>query len=787
MRLVHFFALTISLFCSSLAVNLLAASPTDQLSAALDDMHFWLGDDDNGQRWKRFLKSEELAALAANPAVADSSRVQAILAIYEGDTAGLESKRFVAVRHALKNLAQDLGDPVPSPATNLPELLARIRGAKDEVRQITSEEVSAAKAELKKDLGSLAEFINRGPQANTDAWKKYLGWDSMMGELEKDNPDLAILDDALLALRGLGTDIDEGDDDKKRRVLAFGPWKDPSDEPDKTKGRHPVAVDRPEFTRVRDTLGRYRERVYFSNEQFAGAFEQAVERLATLVEAYDPDEPNTEAARDIGRILGFFERTGQIESVTDNVRKHVSHPNLFVTSSSNLISSAVNRVVDQTQGISDNILGTAISGTTRLTADLNAALVPNNKRATIDLELSGSAVSNNVGYNSGLTIYGTAYSRINASKRVYFESDSLVSDSATAHAPTSSNIHCITGRGPLARKIAWKRANASKCTAESIASGKAASRVAAGLDEQGAEQIAQANESMYEQFFAPLIRRHSSPERFDTRTTGDHLLVQLLQAAGGRRLSQIAAPSPPPDMEGQYDLTAWAHESVVRNFTESLIGGVMLTDKQIVDFHEQAGIEVPENLELGVEEDERWAITLLDSQPIDVRFQDGLVKVVVQIDSLHNGLGYPAVPKNRWVKIRVSADYEISLTNGGFQLVRPPGDVDVQFLNNDEVAQEGGNIVGLRPTFQNRFNDMLSEKLPRGEPTPLELEVGSKRIILETEEDSADSVGGWLSIGWKLKEVLTEEDPDDDNMAGLRDEAEPEANQTASNAHEPLG
>ncbi len=55
--------------------------------------------------------------------------------------------------------------------------------------------------------------------------------------------------------------------------------------------------------------------------------------------------------------------------------------------------------------------------------------------------------------------------------------------------------------------------------------------------------------------------------------------MQLLRAGS----YQLAAPGPAPELQGEFDLGARVHESIAGNFSESIIGGVMLTDERIVE------------------------------------------------------------------------------------------------------------------------------------------------------------------------------------------------------------
>ena len=374
--------------------------------------------------------------------------------------------------------------------------------------------------------------------------------------------------------------------------------------------------------------------VFSASENLSEEFDRRVESLAGLLESYE-SEPTSKGAVEIGRAVGWFDRIGQFDSVTASVRDQISHPNLFVSASQPLLASSVRDTVNSSEQIQDCILGTSIYGTAHLTGDVDLALVPSDEFAAFDITLAGNAVSNNVGYNRSVTIYSTGYTNVNAAKRVYVDTDGVSWDWATATAATSTNVSSICAKCRIVRKIAWNQVAQKKGQAEYIASTRAAGRIAGRVDGQAGETLTEAEDSFQSKFRAPLVRRESFPELFDMQTTDSRLFVKLLRA--GR--FQLAAPGPAPDLDGDFDLDARLHESVVGNFSESLIGGVMLTDEQIVEMHEDAEIEVPEDLKI-TDDSDPWAITFARSQPVRLTFNDEGVNVAIHCQNLHQGEEY---------------------------------------------------------------------------------------------------------------------------------------------------
>src|SRR5262245_23434509 len=95
-----------------------AESPTAsaEVRVSLDAMHAYVRNDANGQRWKRFLMSDQLTAELAKGNVADREVLKAVLRKYSGAEYGLHRPEFVAVKKALTAWIAELEQPAPAEA-----------------------------------------------------------------------------------------------------------------------------------------------------------------------------------------------------------------------------------------------------------------------------------------------------------------------------------------------------------------------------------------------------------------------------------------------------------------------------------------------------------------------------------------------------------------------------------------------------------------------------------------------------------------------------------------------
>ncbi len=623
-----------------------------------------------------------------------------------------------------------------------------VRAAKGQARTISAEDVAGAKAQLLKDVQALEAFLKTSSSEQAAAWRELVQLDAMREELAKEEPSVQILNRSLVNYT----------EDKPGLELKA-------------------------FTDVRESLRKYMNYVVFSGtEGFSEEFDRQIEQLATQLEAYEA-APTNKLAVEIGRTLGWFDRAGQIASVNAAVRERHSHPNLHVFASKQLVASGVRDAVEETESVRDCILGTSIRGTAHLTGNVDLQLVSSDERAAFDITMAGNAVSNTVGRNRSVSIYSTGYTNLNASKRVYIDPEGVSSDAARATASTNSRVSSISANCNLIRKLAWRQVNKKKGQAERIASGRAASRVAGRVDGQAGEMLAEADQNFQDKFRSPLIRRESFPELFDLKTTDTQLLFRLLRAGS----FQLAAPGPAPELEGSFDLGARVHESIAGNFSESMIGGVMLTDERIVEMYTENEIEVPEDLKI-TQDSEAWAITFSRSQPITVQFANGSVKVAVLCQSLHQGEDYAAVSlplkdektdKLYRPEIRISREYDLTTPNdGGLQLVSK-GDLGIEFidLNGEPAKMYGARHAAAVGFLSKKFNAMLKPKLPEDATDGISLK-GRWARIGTLKARVAQAADGWLSIGW---EQILPAPTAVENVAEQRDAAEAVAGKAESN------
>lgn len=670
-------------------------SPGTRVASALTQMHAWVGEGENGQRWREYLMSDRVEEQLARGGDADPQALAAPLARYYSRAKGLDRPRFVEVRTALANWQRALAGDQES---DLEELA---REAGERFVPISPAQVASARRILLENVRRLDAFLE-GSGAKELGWKEYLLWNRLQAQLAReDAPDIGVLAQVY----------------RRFRAVHAG-------------------LELPVFADVADALERY---VQFANiarqESQSRIYVRQLDALAEELESY-VREPSGELALSIGQRLGFVDALGQSPRLVRAVRRRFAKPNLRARVSSDLLAAAVTQEVRDTRNVTDVILGTYLSGPATTDARLSARTVSADGAARIQLSLRGMVTSDTVGRNGPVRIFSSAETPFQSFKTVLFDRNGFREQAACTSATTCSDIHCIrpvkSGIGSgLIEKIAWKRAVRQKGQAEAIAADHAEIRISRSFNDRMLNLLSEAQANYNRDLRLPLIRRKEFPEYFDVGSTSEGLAITVLQATR----SQLGATTSPPDPQGDYDLSVAVHESLPNNLANSWLSGYRLTDDWLRERIRERGGEVPPELQ---EDREPWSILFASQRPpVSVRFDDGAFAVTIR------GLEFTS-GENAYGAMNITAQYRFESTaqgvlmrrQGELEILPPDFDPDTDRLTADQSA--------LRKVLNERLGEVLKPEI-RGEGIELPGELVRAGKLLPVE---ATSDAGWLRMGW---------------------------------------
>ena len=590
--------------------------------------------------------------------------------------------------------------------SNEPTLQQRIAQARENFRPLPENNVVQRRNQLLQALSQLDQLLARSRREYAAGWKQYLKWEALQTSLSSDQAaDVDLLSDVYDRLR-----------------------------------RNNNGLEKPQFLQVRDRLHDYLAAVQLAGEgNLQDNYVAALDSLGKRIEKYEAS-PTGNDGPEIGRTLAWLQSSGQAPDLVAAVERRFDQPNLYAHAAERFVAVGFNDNIDRTQPVNDVILGTTLRGTARFLATQQLDAIPSQHDARLNLLVRGNIYSNNLGYNGPVTIRSTGVTSAYATKQLVINENGLLAVPAVCACRTNSTIHDICAKCGLIERIAWKKAGQQKPQAEVVGSSHAAARLNASIDREASGQLALANQQLREKFRLPLLRRGYATRQMRASSDNDSVDVQMLQMGPG----QVAAPSQPPaSISNNYDLAVEAHESVVVNFSEAIIGGVELTDERLARMMLEATGNVPDELQI-TDEKEPWSITFAENYPIAATFDGNQVRLALRANRFTRGRNDDGtVDQDVRGLVEISATYGIEKTDAGAKLNRQ-GDLNVEFIGQEKL---GVAQVGTKTFLRRKFGALFK---PEFAGEGLKLKGRWERAgTLKLQDVKLDD--GWIAIAWRAQ------------------------------------
>ncbi len=742
----HFHRIAASLLATifawfALSPLALAAAPADvsKVTAALDDLDQWVGEGENGAKWRSYLMSSELREQLAQGAEADPAIVTRVLQQYESDASGLDKRRFVATRQQLKSWLSALKSQYVG---NLAKLAWATRG--DHV-PVDEQRFAQARDRLRAAAQRLEQRIG-GDAAFAEGWKTYLRWDLLQPQF---TDDVRITGQSLRDL-----------DSVLRRLRSNKP-----------------GLEHPVFTETADSLEQYRELAFWyalsqrrdTRPRYNTFLLELEKQLIRNQEA-----PTVESTRQIGKVVGLIRQLGDTSGLASQVKQEYGRSNLLLNVSSDAVQQVAQRPVTETSPVRDCILGARVTGTANSCGVLSVQTKPGADHIAVELQLVGNIQSNTRSFKKPVRVTSTGSTNYVATKQLEISDERFRLLPSAASARTKTRTHSVKKTGGkfgarLIERIARKKVAESKPQAEYIAARHAEQQVIEKFDKQVVDALYQARQNYDTKLRPPLQRIGMFPEQLHMSSTTSSVRIEATLAS----YRQISTDREPPGTRTDNDFAFQVHESAVNNFVPFLIAGATI-QQESEDKAPTIEGDVPAWLKkLG--QDPRvkeqfaarkknaqtpdfkpWAFVLNNEHPVSVSFQDGMVTLRIRIAELKTFEdGEESVQKN-WdflVTYRIEqVDNRVVLTREGKIEALPTGFDPVWFGDSRWGEKLSAREVGVRKNLEDNINKRVADgggfpleiELP-----PLELPVAeNKKLELLLQQLDCDD--GWLTLGYRL-------------------------------------
>jgi hypothetical protein len=480
---------------------------------------------------------------------------------------------------------------------------------------------------------------------------------------------------------------------------------------------------------------------------YAAARREQFLQLADAVAAF-AKSPTNENRLAIGPPLFWLRTHGELRTIAPNLVPLVSIPNFRYETNAQVIERDVNQHLDETLDVNDYYNGTSVVGRAKFSANLKAQLMPSTRRALWALRMDGSTVSNNSASGQGVRLNTTGNTKVSATKTIAMDASGMKSQPAVASADSSidySNVDASSWGGY--QNEALNRVYGSQGSAERQAEQRTESYIMQRLDRDGSRYVSDYNVKYQENFVYPRARQLAWPHQFQTWSTSEQIVMDLLDGP----LDSLGASSPAPASPFEADAFVKSHVTAFDAYGWRKLAGKKLTVTELrqilVDLGMQEDAAKPEP---GAEEvsaavaAERAARTLSfpKLKPIEFTLGNGLLTGVSHLE------GFSAEGQD-YDPMTVKFSYRLSKVENGVEIKRE----SLQAWPASFDPGSGQRLSGPQLVVRKLLVNVLSDALPeRSVITHVSGGLGDAMPIKQFA-----NLGEWLILGMSIPQPAESE------------------------------
>ena len=374
--------------------------------------------------------------------------------------------------------------------------------------------------------------------------------------------------------------------------------------------------------------------------------------------------------------------------------------------------------------VEDTVLGRQVRGSSRVAQSTAVRFKPDDDGISVLLEVRGQVASRTITESGPVALTSRGTSSFTVRKPVTVGEAGLVLGKAVGSASARSqladiqtNFDGVPIMRSLVRTIARNQHDENLPEANREVTEKIVSRACREVDQQVEPKLVEAAERIRTQAWGPLVRLGLDPTPVALETTDGIAMARLRLAAP----DQLAAFTPRPRAPLGSMVSVQVHESAVNNALDRLgVAGRRLALEDLVALlGERIGIEAspPEDLPEDV------TVQFAETQPLQVRYRDGLVHVRVALDALESG-------RRAWHDIVASVTY------------RPKAQAPQVFLEREGPVHIGG--PGRQGRAEIALRAVFGKIFPKERPVALVPE----SAVADPKMAGLDVLQAVVSDGW---------------------------------------
>ena len=426
--------------------------------------------------------------------------------------------------------------------------------------------------------------------------------------------------------------------------------------------------------------------------------------------------------------LRFAEHDGA-KRLADNVDTYYRNANVRFSITDDLLDLLLPAIPVRTVPVRTTMLGSRVTGVSRIESELGIDLKPSVGSWEIDLQTNGSVSTRSIGRRGPAAVRTSSNNPFSASTPISIKPSDVDLGSVAVSVGGRSRLRSINTRyddwpliGSLVRSFAETEYFEKASLSNRIARNRIRSEVGDEISVIVREKVDQSTKRFSESIFGPLTRLQLEPQVVDMQSTEDRLIARYRMAGDW----QLAAMTPRPRALADSLLSVQIHQSAINNTLEQLVpqNEVLPLRDVLAQCFELLGMQnqnVPEDIPADVR------IQFAKHRPITVEIEDGKVWITMRV-------------------IRLENDDRLHLRNF---IVRATYVPEIEGLNAALVRDGHLSISGPGMSMRTRlpvraiFNKVLSHSRPLelNGNTPL-----SERVSEDTKITQFELRDGWIGM-----------------------------------------
>lgn len=580
------------------------------------------------------------------------------------------------------------------------ELWTLARQLRPQLQPPASEDLNHLRNSLQRRVAELDHFLGTlGDQQ--EGWRSFLKSADLASELQKPEPDVALL----------------------RQAARYH------------AGAEPILTRYGGYRPLSPALNDYAAQLSLARTT-AEDYDHQLQTLTTSLEGIDHGDP--QSIRCLAEFAGWLEMRALGNELREAVDRFARRPNVHLTVSHELADTAVRQSQSTQMQVDESILGTRYVGTSTTDWTVSTRLHSSEDQLAIQFLYTAAMSSRTKGYNGSMVIGSRGTTVVTGTKEVRLGHLGWSLQPATADATACSQIVSISDRRLLGRRLAKREAYRQKPATEREVACLAEQRTCLELDRLIDKMVRDTSDRFVRQLRIPLTTYGQFPGKVEL-STNEGVEVAFLQANG----QQLGATTPPPEplrAGGDSDLYVCLHTSAINNLSAGMLAGRTMTETQLADEFKNLWGSTPAALTSQVSDD-AWTIQFEQDQPITVNVDTRQLTLQIRAEQL--AVGERVIPGS-WI----TATYELRIEDGGLRGRRKsPLQIVPAGYDLADTPRLGVRYQVFRSMLRQRFERVMPDEffwnainLPAHWPQP-----GRLRFQSITAQDD------WLMLAWQLE------------------------------------